>query len=245
MRRIGIFTLAGIVLATLSIIEAAPQQVRTKFAVQAMSEDSIEKGAPAFILYPEGESEETLKESGADQNIEKAVEKLGYTIVSKESEAAVFVRVQYTTHEPSEVEVDLKTRPKLDYSNSASTRNYAATMKGGRYTSLANPSKNRATNNATSILGPDGKIIDLGEQENYETKIIEGEEAVLEATIYPLTFQVSAWEFTSETPKQLWAVQVNYNNLRDEEMQPQLRDISKAAAKFFGKNLRKEKYVSR
>lgn len=224
-------------------------EFKTKIVINAIASEDISKEAPLFILYPEGESLKILEESGAIPQLEKSLTKLGYSLVSRESDAAVYVRVDYKEAEPYSTSIEYENRPTLDYSNSASTTNYAAMLGGGRYQKLANPAKHREANNAEAILGPNGEIITLADQEDRATKIIRSDKQSLEATIYPIYFEVSAWTFdqddTQSNPQQLWAVQASYNNLRDEETQPQLKDLSKSASRFFGKNLKKEKLVAR
>ncbi|MDQ8186060.1 hypothetical protein [Pelagicoccus sp. SDUM812002] len=239
-------------IATLSAGHAAAQvskKFQTKIVIEAIAADGYVEDAPAFLLYPEGETLSVLKESGAIPKLESSIKKLGYSIVTQESEAAVFIRVAFNEFEPYATDIEYQNRPRLDYSNSPSTANYAAMMQGGRYNKLANPRQNRDQNNAESLLGPNGEIINLADQKDRETKIIPSEEETIEATIYPIALEVSAWMLDQDRkeapPEQLWAVRASYNNLRDEETQPQLLDLSKSASRFLGKNLKKQKLVSR
>ncbi|MBC2606798.1 hypothetical protein [Pelagicoccus albus] len=245
MKRLTLLLPAVLTLSLALLANAAPDEIKTKFVINAVSEKSIEKGAPAFLIYADAESQQILEESGAAQTIVEGLEKMGYLVVEKERDAAVFVKMDFLKEPSYAIELDLKTRPTIDYSNSASTRNYAATIGGGRYSQLGNPSRSRAQNDVTTILGPNGEPITLSEREDYAAKINEGEDQKVVTRIYPLTFQVSVWSFQNSEPQQLWAVQTSYNNLADEELHPQLEDMSQAATRFFGKNLKKEKYVSR
>lgn len=238
-------------LCLVPLLAAAPvsKKFKTKIVVEAIAADDYTKNAPAFVIYPEGENRTLIEESGAIPKLERSLDKLGYSLVKNESDAAVFIRVAFEELEPYATDIEYRNRPRIDYSNSPSTANYAAMMQGGRYNKLANPRQNRDQNNAESILGPNGEIINLADQKDRETKIIQSEEKTLEATIYPIAFEVSAWMFDQDKkeapPQQLWAVRASYNNLRDEETQPQLLDLSKTASRFLGKNLKKEKLVSR
>ncbi|EDY81442.1 hypothetical protein VDG1235_1060 [Verrucomicrobiia bacterium DG1235] len=246
MKKQLITLIAGLVIATAS---AAPNNLKTKIVIQAVAQDAFIDDAPAFILYPEGDALKDFEESGAIKQLEKSIKRMGYTLVSKDTEAVVFIRVDFAQHEPFATEFEIKGRPKIDYSNAASTKNYAAMMKGGRYQQLADPQIARNMNDPASILGPTGEIIVLSEQEPNAPKVIDAESQKLQTMIHPITLQISAWSFEKETasndPEQLWAVLATYNNLRDEEAQPQLRDLCKAASRFFGKNLKNEKLVAR
>ncbi len=241
--------LAALTFLCATAFSQVSNQFRTKIVINAIASENASTNAPAFVLYPEGESLKTLEESGAIPQLEKSLTRLGYSLVSNENDAAVYIRIDYTEAEPYSTDIEYENRPTLDYSNSASTANYAAMLGGGRYQTLANPSKHREQNNAEAILGPNGEIITLADQEDRATKVIKSDKQNIEATIYPIYFEVSAWAFDQDDnqapPEQLWAVQASYNNLRDEETQPQLRDLSKSASRFFGKNLKKEKLVVR
>lgn len=222
---------------------------KTKIVVEAVAAENYPKSAPAFVIYPEGENLEILRQSEAIPPLEKALEKLGYSLVKEESQAAVFIRVAYSELEPYATDIQYRNRPTLDYSNSPSTANYAAMIGGGRYKQLANPTRNREQNNVEAILGPNGEPMNLADQEDRQTKIIKSKEETLSATIYPISLEVSAWKIDQDqlelSPEQLWAVRASYNNLRDEETQPQLFDLGKTVNRFLGKNLKKEKLVSR
>ncbi|MBD5781851.1 hypothetical protein IEN85_20285 [Pelagicoccus sp. NFK12] len=243
--------LIGLILCLAATLAAAPvsKRFQTKIVVNAIAADRYVTNAPAIVIYPEGEGLETLRESGAIEKLERSLKKMGYSLVEKESEAAVYIRVAFEEFEPYATDIEYRNRPQIDYSNSPSATNYAAIINGGRYKKLANPRQNREQNNAESILGPTGEIINLGEQKDRETQIIQAEEKTLAATIYPISLEVSAWVFDQDKrdapPSQLWAVLAFYNNLRDEETQPQLLDLSETASRFLGKNLKKEKLVSR
>ncbi|MDQ8183351.1 hypothetical protein [Pelagicoccus sp. SDUM812005] len=232
-----------------SVLNAAPSTLATKIVIESVAAKDFPSDAPCFIVYPEGEAFQVLKDSGATANIEKAISKMGYTIVEKDSDAIVYIRVGFTQHEPYSREIEIKQREQIDYSNSASATNYAATLNNGRYTQLANPTSQENATDPSSILGPNGEVIQMNEQKEKGTVITEGERQKLETTIYPMSFQVSAWTFSKDEtgvhPHQLWGVLASYNNLRDEEPHPQLLDISKAAARYFGKQLKKEKRVVR
>ncbi len=228
---------------------ATPTTIKTKIVIESVAQEDFVDDAPCFIVYPEGEAYETLRDSGAIEKIEKSISKLGYTIVEKDSEAVVYIRVGYTQHEPYSKEIEVKQRGKIDYSNSASTTNYAATLGNGRYKQLANPTSQENTTDPATILGPNGEVIKVAEQDEKGTNVMQGSTTIMQTTIYPITFQVSAWTFSKDEngvhPQQLWGVLASYNNLRDEEAHPQLLDMSKAASRYFGKHLKKEKRVER
>lgn len=248
------FSLAHL-LATLALLTIyspsshAEKRVKTKVVVQSVSEKNIQRDAPCFIVYPEGVELEILEASGADDLLKHSLEEMGYTITTDDRSAVVFVRVDFTQHESFETEISFKERPHIDYTNSASSKNYAAMVGGGRYKKLLSPDLQKGPGDPSSILGPEGEIIDLAEQGKTGAEFKEGRKGTLSATVRPITFQVSAWSFhqvaANQNPKQLWAVQTTYNNLYDEGTEPQLKDLCKIASRFFGKNLRKEKLVAR
>lgn len=228
---------------------AAPSTIKTKIVIESVAQEDIVDDAPCFIVYPDGKAYETLKDSGAIEKIEKSISKLGYTIVEKDSDAVVYIRVGFTQHESYSKEFELKHRDQIDYSNSVASSNMAATHFNGRYKSLANPTSPSNTSDPGTILGPTGEVIHLGSQSEKGVSITEGGKQKMITTIYPITFQVSAWIFSKDEkgvhPQQLWGVLASYNNLRDEEAHPQLLDMSKAASRYFGKQLKKEKRVER
>ncbi|MDQ8202264.1 hypothetical protein [Pelagicoccus sp. SDUM812003] len=248
MKRLSVFFALCSVALAWPLYSTQTQFPETKVIVQSIAASSFAKDAPCYMVYPEGRALEILQESGAIDQLESSLRELGYTIVQRESEAAVYVRVRFSEFEPYATELDLNVRPRIDYSNASSTRNHAAMMKGGRYQELANPGRNRDRNMVGAILGPEGEIIDPSRMEPTEPKVIETEVEPFSATVYPITFEVSAWSLDgdSENPlRQDWAVLATYNNLRDEETQSQLRDLSEIATRFLGKNLKKEKLIHR
>ncbi|MBK1878320.1 hypothetical protein [Pelagicoccus mobilis] len=241
--------LATIILFFGNIALQAQPVAKTKVVVQSVSQKQIQTDAPCYIVFPEGADLETIEDSQIPQNIEATLRKMGYPIVADESAAVIFVNVKFETHEAFETEIKIKERGQIDYSNSASTKNYAAILGGGRYNQVAQAQNSSQNSDLPSILGPDGKIIDLAEQGTDGAEFKEGRDGTLIATIRPITFQVSAWSFDKvkegQKPEQLWAVRTTYNNLREEDTVTQLEDLYKIASKYFGKNLKKEKLVTR
>lgn len=248
-KRTATLSLALIFISGAAMSAPLPDEFKTKIAIKAATMEAYESDAPAYIVYPDGEALEVLKESGAISKLEQSLEAMGYTLVDDTKDAAVYIRVGFTEYEPFTTEVGFKSRPTLDYSNSAASVNYASVLFGGRYDMLANTQKNRASNDATAILGPSGEIIVLGDQEERAPKLNESGKQIIEATVYPISLEVSAWrveiEGGSKVPHPLWATVATYHNLRDEEAPPQLYDLSQVSTQYLGKNLKKEKFVSR
>lgn len=236
--------IACALIACASLLSGAPE-LKTKIELSATAEKQIHDDAPCYLVYPEGDALDAIRESGANETIEKAIRKMGYSIVASEQEAVVFIKVAFARFEPFQAEVEVKGRNRIDYSNAASTRNHAAMMKGGRYQQLADPQQHRDRNNVESILGPSGEVIQLADQEAPAPKVVEGETVKAQATFYPIALEVSAWKFDSEKPVQLWSAVASYNNTVNEETEPQLLDLCKAASRYFGKNLKSSKFVTR
>lgn len=241
--------MVAVALFSFSSSEAATKYPETKIIIQAMASEDYPADAPCFIVYPSNESREMLKALGTAQDLEQSLEKLGYQIVKNESEAAVFIRVYYERFEPYDAMVQLNKRPTIDYSNASSTRNYAAMMKGGRYQKLANPTLARDRNEVGALLGPSGEVIMLSEQEPNAPKVIKKDPELIKTTVYPIVFEISAWQFPQDDddpqPQQIWATLATYNNLKEEEIEPQLQDLYEATSRFYGKALSGEKLVRR
>lgn len=231
------------------LIEAATKLPETKIIVQSIAAEVYPDDAPCFIVYPDALSAEILQESGAAKLVAKSLEKLGYSIVEKESEAVVFVRIYFEKFEPYDTIIELKQRPSIDYSNASSTRNYAAIVQGGRYQQLANPTLARDRNDVGAVLGPSGEVIMLSEQDPVAAKVVEKDPEAMKTTVHPIVFEVSAWQFPKDAedsePQQIWATLATYNNLQDEETEAQLRDMCKATTRYFGKSINGEKLVKR
>ena len=243
------YRVAFLTAALLIPVSLFAQNVQTKIAIESGTNGKFVHDAPCFMVYPEGKGYLALSESGIKDRIEKALTSKGFQIVAKPDDAAVFIKVDFAQLEPFEAEVTFKGRDRWDYSNSSSTRNYAATMFGGRYAELGNPERNRATNNVSAMLGPSGEVIDPSQQKSYEAEAVEGEAHQTTTLIYPTVFQISGWRFDegdeTMTPQSLWKVTSSIENIHDEELQPLLDDLSNAAIKYIGKPLKKAKLIIR
>lgn len=249
MKHTFLLSLATMIAFATPVGLLAANPPKTKIVIQSIAADSFPSDAPCFLVFSDETPSQLLRDSGIVEEINATLQKMGYSIVANQNDAAVFVRIHFQQHEPYATVIDVKSRPRIDYSNAGSTRNYAAMMKGGRYQQLANPTRARNRNEEGALLGPSGEVIMLSELEANEPKVIEDDPEAMQVTVHPLSFEISAWSFSQDSanpaPKQLWATLASYNNLLDEELQPQLKDLSKAATRFLGKNLKNEKLVSR
>lgn len=222
--------------------------VRSTILVESVAADSVDHEQPCFIVFPEGPSLALLQSAQLPQSLSTRLEKLGYHLVSNPEQATVFVKVELVQADPFQAEVQLQGKGRYDYSHSASTRNYAATLSGGRYQSLGNPDRARARNETGFILDPEGKPIDIGNQPSYEAEYKEGETETQVMTLYPSLFQVSAWSFENGTPAeptQLWATRSTLETLVEEPIADQVEDLANATLKHLAKPLKSPKEIRR
>lgn len=244
-------TTTGTILALSAFLFSAAlsaQSIRTKITVESASMSKVDHEQPCYLVYPEGDALQPLKDSNANQVIENALQKKGYHLVANPNDAAVFIKIDYAKLEPIEVEAILTQRGSFDYSNAPSTRNYAATMHGGRYQSLGDPSRSRATSAVGFTLSPEGKPIDIGEQKDREAVFVKGKSQTTTLLLHPIVLQVAAWRFDKDdpsiTPTEVWKTTSSVENLREEPLENQLSNLAAAAAKQFGKTLKKPKVIT-
>ncbi|EDY83601.1 hypothetical protein VDG1235_3228 [Verrucomicrobiia bacterium DG1235] len=221
--------------------------VETKISVTAQSLKRLNFDKPCYLHFPEGDAIDRANLAGSAERIKRALEEKGYFIVDDLKEAKVIVKVDYLRVEPIDALVHYKARPRIDYSNASSTRNYAATTAGGRYEMLARPTYNRLRNAPESILGPNGEIIELWNQKPYAPEVIGGELKKARVSIHPLFLQIAAYHFDEMQldlpPVELWRVNASHFNLRDEDTEAQLERLANVSVKHIGKSLAKAKHV--
>lgn len=222
---------------------------KSKVAVESTVAKKTKHDAPCFIVYPEGEAYLTLIRSGVKMEIEEALSTKGYQIMAKADDAAIFIKIEYAALPTFEAKVKLKGRDQWDYTNAASTRNYATLIQGGRYSELANPDRNRETGTPNFIIGPSGEIIDTADQKSIEATIKEGEVQTKTLVIHPVAFRISGWRFDDDKPnadpQNIWQVTTSIENIVEEPIEPQLSDLADAAIAHIGKPLKKPKLVTR
>lgn len=227
----------------------AKETIKTKIVVDAGSSTNVDRGTSCYLVFPEGQPLETLKSAGVDRIVQAALDKKGYLIVANPDEANLFVKVDYAAGEPFPAEVTFQQQDSFDYSNAASTRNYAATMLGGRYHMLANPQRNRDIGSTGFVLGPNGEVIDVGTQKEIGAEVVEGEKEERTVTVYPFVFEISAWKFDEAQPHadptRVWHATAVYQNVQDEPAEEVLDEMAIAAAKQVGKSLKKPKLTNR
>ena len=246
-------SLATAALCGLLLAFATPsiaQTIKTKISLEsAAAPGKIQHDAPCFIVYPEGEDLLLLVRSGLKTQIEQSLSQKGYQIVANPDDAAIFVKVVFAALPPFEANVTVKGRDTWDYSNAASTRNYAAIMMGGRYSELADPERNRDTQNVSAMLGPSGEVIDPTDQKNIEATVAPGKTKQATLVIHPLAFQISGWQFDEAKPDadptNLWQVTASLESPAGESIESRLADLADAAIKQIGKPLKKTKFLPR